>query len=405
MKPGTIPGPPVTSSSRHKMPSAVALAGAIAAVIAIAGCSSNGTSASSPAKSPAASASAVTDTTVVAPGVPTLAQLAIGFQTDPPSSGPPAAKGKTIWWVSCGQALPACSAPPAAAQKAAGELGWKLHVADGDLDVNNGYPNAVRAAIAAHADAIVVHGIDCSYIQQPLEEAKAAGIPVIGVEAVDCPTPLFTAPMLYSSKAPTVQDYFVSWGTVGAAYIIDKTDGHAKVIIGSVPEPLNTENVDGFMAMISKCHACSVVDTVNASVTGLTPGGQFQQGIGEAVVKYPTANIVYTGGDSPVILAATAVADAHVKNVSVVGGTGSAESLAQLRDGQLAAITAEHSAEWMGFAALDELNRVFNHQPTVPEGVGVTYITATHDLPPVGSDFQTSINFEADYAKIWGVTG
>jgi ribose transport system substrate-binding protein len=406
MKLRAIFGLQARRGSRYKVPYYLVVAGAAATVIAAAGCSSNASSASSQTQSPAASASAsASASSVVVAGVPTLAQLANGFETNPPASGPAVAKGKTVWWISCGQSIPECSTPAASAQKAADELGWKFHIADGALDVNNGYPNAVRAAVAAHPDAIIVHGIDCAVIEQPLAEAKAAHIPVLGVEDNDCSTPLFTEPMLYSSKAPTAQDYFRSWGTVGAAYIIDKTDGHAKAIFGSVPSPLQTQVLIGFNSVFSKCTGCSIVTTITASSTGLTPGGQFQQGIGEAVVKYPTANIVYVPGDSSMNLAAVAVSDAHDKKVLVIGGTGGAESLVQVRDNVVNAITAAHSAEWMGYAAIDEVNRIFNNKPTVPEGVGVTYITATHGLPPAGSDYTPSINFEADYAKIWGLSG
>ena len=145
------------------------------------------------------------------------------------------------------------------------------------------------------------------------------------------------------------------------------------------------------------------MDTITASSTGLTPGGPFQQGIGEALVQHPTANFVYSPGDASMNLAAVAVSDAHNKQVLVVGGTGGTQSLAQIRDGQVNAVTAAHSAEWMGYGAMDELNRIFNHQPTVPEGVGVAYITATQGLPPVGSNYTPAINFKADYAKTWGV--
>ena len=212
MRRGRILDLSVTKRSRMHIPHSVLIVGAVATVIAAAGCSSSGSSAGSTPTSSSKSAAVSSLTATVVPGVPTLAQLKLGFETSPPKTGPAPAKGKTVWWVSCGQSIPECSTPAAAAKKAATEVGWTFHVADGALDVNNGYPAAIRTAIAAHPDAIVVHGIDCAAIEQPLQEAKAAHIPVLGVEANDCPKSLFAGPMMYSSKAPTVQDYFRSWG-------------------------------------------------------------------------------------------------------------------------------------------------------------------------------------------------
>jgi ribose transport system substrate-binding protein len=372
----------------------------------LAACSSSSNSGASTGSSSTPASTSTSASAATAAGVPEA--LFQGDSQSPPTSGPKPANNKTIWWVSCGMSIPDCSSVAFAAQDAAKTLGWKFHVADGKLGVGGAYLTAVRQAIAAKASAIVVHGVDCSAIEQPLQEAKAAGIPVIGVEALDCsdqtpgaPT-LFTAPMLYSGGAPSAVEYFKSWGTLIAKYIAAKTDDKADLIlehgIAGYADIVNT----GFVAQYKKCTTCKIAAEVKFASADQVPNGPLSQRLKVALLKNTSANAIYMPVDSA-ILGAGGAQDVQQSGSKayIDGGTGSSGGLDAVRDGIVQALLA-HSAEWMGYAAMDELNRVFAKQSTVPEGIAVVIVDKNHNLPAkAGSSFQSSIDWKAAYEKSW----
>ena len=256
-------------------------------------------------------------------GVPTLEQLYKGLGDAPPTTGPTPPKDKTVWFASCGEKIPACATRTAAAREAAGLLGWNFKVADGNLNANGGFQTAIRQAIAAKPDAIIASAMDCSFIEQPLKEAKAAGIPVIADTANDCESPLFSGPTKFSTGAPTASDYLKSTGTAGAAYIINKTGGKAKIIAPVLQAPLGGVINDGFKAEIKKCSGCSIVDDFTYQAADTTAGGPFAQALQAALVKNPDVDVVYMPLDSQLQSAGGAkIVKQAGRDILVVGGQG-----------------------------------------------------------------------------------
>ena len=60
-----------------------------------------------------------------------------GHFTAPPASAPAHQKGVNLWIISCGQASEGCSQPVANAKEAAGLLGWKATVFDGNFGIGD----------------------------------------------------------------------------------------------------------------------------------------------------------------------------------------------------------------------------------------------------------------------------
>ena len=70
----------------------------------------------------------------------------------------------------------------------------------------------------------------------------------------------------------------------------------------------------------------------------------------------------------------------------------------------MTAITAAQDFRWLSYGAMDELNRFFNHQPSVPEGIGPTVVDPNHaGLPAAGQAYTSPIPWLQDYKKLWGV--
>ncbi|MCW2830770.1 MAG: ABC-type sugar transport system periplasmic component-like protein [Aeromicrobium sp.] len=378
----------------------VGAAAALAAVSVLAACGSDSSSGTGSSGTPKAAADAST----------TLDKLATGYESAVPTEGPAPAAGKTVWWISCGQSIPDCSKPAAAAQKAAETLGIDFHIADGKLNVGGGNATAIRTALATGPDAIIIHGMSCSTVKQPLEEAKAAGALIMGVEALDCSDEkgggagLFSAPMLYSDSAPSVIDYFKSWGAIGAAYLAAVTDGKVQAINNGGIEPLQVIQSDGFIEGLAKCGTCKIVDTVHYGSPDYGPSGTWINQFRAALAKNPTANATVFPTDAMMSFSGGTQAIAGAgREVMTVGGTGSSTGMDLVRSGDQTAITGAHDPIWMGYGAMDNMNRALNGEDAVPQGIGAVLVDKDHNMPvKAGSDYTSKVDYVAAYTALWG---
>lgn len=390
--------------------------GLLAVVVSACGSSkSKGTESTASSSSGATSnaAAAANPNKVYAPGVPTLAELYKGNEHAPPTTGPKVKKGVSVVFVSCGQEAPGCAGVPDAMGEPAQKLGWSFRIINGKLNTNNGWPNGVREAIAAKPSVIIVHGMNCPEIEQPLKEAKAAGIPVMGLEDVDCNDKfvggekLFSIPMEYTETEKSGGEYFYQWGVYQAAYAIDASQGKGKIIQTVYETPFGKHQKEGQDAMLSKCAECKVVEEIPFTEAEQEPNGQLYQKFTTALVQHPEANVALLNFDTDTNTAglSKAVVDAgKAKSMIVIGGEGyaPADQLVREEKGDTAE-PAAHDGSWMAWGALDEINRYLNGQPPVPEGVGFVTIDKNHNMPPAGQNYKTTIPYQTSYLKLWGL--
>jgi ribose transport system substrate-binding protein len=371
------------------------------------GAAATGSGAVAASASPGSSGPAAGD---AATGTPTREELFKGNEGTPPASSPPAAKGKSIWWISCGQQAEACAGYAAAGQQAAEALGWDFHLADGNLNNANGYATAMRTALAANPDAIVQNAFSCSTDQPELQQAKQQGVPVIGVETTDCSDAggpsLFTVPMIYSEDYPDNKAWWTGWGQVSAEFIAADSGGNAKIITAfGEGDPQFDFLKAGFQDAIAKCSGCEVVADVPWTTADLAPNGAWVTALRNALVQHPDADYVWWPFDTNAVLSggAKTVLQSGSK-AKVVSGIGTGAALDLIRAGQLYAEGVARSDEWVSWAAIDQLNRKFNNESSAPQGLGFVAIDSTNNMPAeAGANYQTPVDFKALYKKAWGV--
>ncbi len=391
--------------------SAAAMGIALISVMMIAGCSSDG---GAPTASEPASAQFDPDTEY-APGVPTMNELYESTEGEAPTSGPPLAAGKNVIFVSCAQSSPGCANPPNEMEKAAEAIGWDYQIFDGDNNVNNGWATALRQAIAASPDAIVTHGMDCVAIQQPLVEAKAAGVPVFAIQGIDCDDPsiedgtgepLFTQVTWLNEDAKTTGDILFQVGQLQAAYVINATQGKAKIIQTHFLSPMGEYQQQGQNDMLAKCSECEVVAVVDWTGPDSNAGGPFEQRFRTTLTQHPEANAALFNWGSTATSAGLgkAIVDAGRQDTIVsVAFEGLAPSLQLIREGGGLTADLGLSSKWMVWATVDAMNRYFNGEPAVPEGVGMRIIDADNNMPPDGENYETPVDFPSMYLESWGV--
>jgi ribose transport system substrate-binding protein len=403
---------------------ATALAGGLSAC----GSSSSGggaTAADPPPSSGSASAKtvntplgAVEVDKVYVPGVPSLAELYKSTETAPPSTSPPIAKDKFVVFLSCGQQAAGCSTPAANVGKVAKLVGWKYAVVDGKLGANNGFRTAMDQAIAEKPDAIVLWGENCTDIEQSIKSANAQKIAVIGAGSADCSdrytpggpqAPLYAGHVIFNARARTIGELYGQMGEQQAAAAINATKGKAQVLrpVTNAVSFAQWEQA-GQDKMLQKCGGCKVLANEKWSPGEQVPNGRLYQAFTSDLTKYPTANAALLSFDS--FATTTGLSKAIVnagrnRSMYTVAGEGYSDGMALIRQGN-AGLQAmpSYDAKWIAWATIDEINRVFNDEPLVPEGIGVRLVDATHNMPPEGEDYSSPIDYESAYKKAWGLS-
>lgn len=325
-----------------------------------------------------------------------------GTYRQPPASGPKAQKGKSVWVISCSQALPGCARPTTAIQQAGKTLGWNVTVFDGKYNVPS-FNVGIKQALAAHANAIITVAMDCPIIKEGLLAAQAAHVPTVGLYSYDCSNPaygggqkLFTAEMNYGQ--PDTQ-FFKQWGSLHSDYAIAKTGGKAKVVIFLGPEFQTTKDeVDGMTSELAKCSGCSVVAKVALPATSLATGTAAQT-VATTLQQNPSANVVMYSYDAQLFATAQALKRLQRSDLMVIGGEGYFLDL--IRNGpETAGVTT--NAEWMGYAGADTANRLIAGETTIPDsGWGFQIVDKSHNLPASGIVIKPPIDYVAAFDKVW----
>jgi ribose transport system substrate-binding protein len=329
-----------------------------------------------------------------------------------PTSSPKPQAGKKVWVLSCSQAAEGCQLPAAGAAEAGKMIGWKMTVFDGKGDPAT-YAKGVRSAIAAEADGIILVSIDCAAIKAPLDEARQAGIKIFGFNGIDCDDPLggggkklFDGQVDYGKKFGSfVEAVENRYARLIADYTIWKTNGKANIIAITEDDIAVVHHIyRGYLRWIARdCPDCKVTKLPIALSDLLQ--GQLQGKVQTALVKNPTANVVFAPYDSAVTLGAAAAVQAsgRDKQILLTGGEGLTPNIEMIRKGQGQDFAAGAPPRWAGFATVDGLNRVFHGQPTVDAGIGQAVIDKDHNLPTKTSYYDGKSDYEAHFKEIWGV--
>lgn len=331
-----------------------------------------------------------------------------GFQGTPPTRPTTAKPGVTVWIVSCGEQIPSCSVPTKGAKEAAEIVGWKATTCDGQLNPD-GWSTCVRQGISAGADVILPIGIDCGSIQQPFQEAKTAGVTVIGAGGADCDRTggdALWATERLELDGLDIQQWWENAGVTAANYLIGSTDGTAKVLMLNFTDPLwGPWLSDGFTKTIEACEGCEIVDTLDMANNDIVSGsgaGKFAAALQSAT----TANAVYVpvGGWMPAGFAQVVVGSGRQSDLVVASGFGDAANMGLVASGAGQNAALGYNTEWGGWGSIDTAIRVLNGEEPVVQGDGYAMVDADHNLPAEGKDFDGGVDFKAAYRQAWGVS-
>jgi len=351
---------------------------------------------------------------VIAAAEARVAELKTGTATTVPTEGPKAVADKSVWVVSCSQSIDLCSDEVNEIVAAATAIGWTTNVVNAEFDpVVAG--DAIRQAVAAQADGIIVFGFDCPLVSQPLAEAKDAGIQTLGVVALDCDDPalpeqtdaLFTVDMEFDGEGEIYYSNFaLDYGRDKAAIAIAATQGNAKVMLLDVPDLVTVAKLtDGFEEGMADCTTCEVVATVDLTTLDQV-NGVVEQKVTAALARNPTVDTIFqstdglflTGVQTPILNSGRA------QDLLVIGSEGFLSNLDAIRSGAGQTIAMAFDSRWEAWASVDAMNRAFAGAEQVHGGQGYIYVDATTNMPESGA-WDSTVDFRSAFKALWGVDG
>ncbi len=386
----------------------------IALVVAAAACSSSSGAASSGGSDSSASSGGGSGTTpasvIAAAQAAVNAAYGTGYDGSPPTTGPRAVTGKSVWYISCGQQAASCAEQATNFEEAAKILGWHVTLCDSKLD-STIEAACVQQAVAARTDGIAINSFDCDKGKAVLQQAKDEHIPVINWNGQDCgpagsAQSLFTAGVKFKvgSNPPSESNitWFTIWGKLMADYAIAKLDGKGTVIFfheTTYTSLIATTNAyDAEMAKAPGIKVVSVPFEITQIPNETTPL------IKSALLANPHASAVQTEIDSLIPLGmAAAIKAGPNPHITVFGAEGTQANIDLIREGVQtdSVVRLDDQSTW---AQADELNRIFagvNPADLPAEGSGFQIVDKQHNLPPAGTLYQAPVDYQAIYTKIW----
>lgn len=341
-------------------------------------------------------------------------QAAINGTYHEPSSQPrPAARGRKLAVISSGQNAISSLVPATAVMEAAAAIGWDAKLYDGKLDPKS-WPGLVSDAVASGVSGIVLVAVDCPAVSQPLTEAKAKGIEIVGIFAFDCDDPLFgTGPSLFSSYVDfgppvsrNIDDFSDLYGADQANTVIAQTNGAAKVVLVTDNEFTSIRHViQGFRKTIAKCATCAIVGEVDIKAADLTTPAAATTVL-KALQAHPDANAVkspYTAATLAAVSPAV-MKTGRAASMYVMGGEGYEPELDLIRKHQGVSAVTIIPSDWYGWAAVDTMNSLFLGREPVDSGLGWQLIDDEVN-PPSNNAYKPTIDFRSAYRTAWGRVG
>jgi ribose transport system substrate-binding protein len=302
--------------------------------------------------------------------------------------------GKTIWVVTnvnVSQNTPII----AGIKQAASLLGAKVTVFDaaGKVpDMNRG----MSQAVAAGADAILMPGIDPALTSEPLDKARAKGIPVVDAYGTSLDTKKLPGNFAH------VSILFRDGGKLQADYLIAHSKGKPvnAVIFNDSEFASEIQRAQGMQQELKRlCPKCKfqVKDVQLAKVqTDLKTLTQ------NLLRKDPSINYLLADYDYQAqFIVPGVLASGAADKVFVISADAAAPNLDLVRKGQQLVDIGE-PLTWSGWALVDEVVRAMNKKPAIDEKIPQRVLDKSN-LPPTNDEAQMfGDQYIAGYKQLWG---
>lgn len=251
------------------------------------------------------------------------------------------------------------------AQQAADDAGAELVIfnANNDSAAQN---SAIETYVTEGVDGLIVVAIDVNGVMPAVEQADAAGIPVVAVDAI--------LPDDGPQKAQIGVDNAQA-GADMAAYVNDfaaNMDGGMQLgVVGALNSFIQNVRKDGFVDALEKVEVVATVDGQNVQDIALSAAENL-------MTANPTMNAIYATGE-PALLGAIAAVESQGRqdDVTVFGWDLTSQAIDGIDAGYVEAVV-QQSPSGMGAAAVDALMAITSAD-TVDAQIDVPITIVTKD--------------------------
>jgi ribose transport system substrate-binding protein len=320
---------------------------------------------------------------------------------DGPTTGPKAAAGKTLVVLAGDLKNGGILGVTTGVQEAAAAIGWDVKVLDGAGSIN-GRTAAFGQAMALNPSGIIINGFDAVEQGPAMEQAKAAGIPMVSWHAAPAVGPVADVGVFanVTTDPEQVAKAAADWAYVNAGGkpgVIIFTDSTYQIAIAKAD--WMKEEIEKLGGMVLE-----YVDTPIAETSQRMPQltTSLLQKYGAAWTHSLAINDLYFDFMGPSLSAAGIPGDGAPVNVAA--GDGSESAYQRIRSKQYQQVTVAEPLNLQGWQLVDELNRAFAGE------AWSGYVSPLHVVTSANVEFDggPKNTFDPDngyrdaYKAIWG---
>lgn len=305
--------------------------------------------------------------------------------------------GMRVVYISNDENNDASRAWGVAIQEAGAQIGWEVTIIDGQA-TPVGWISAFNQAIALGVDGIITSA-DAASLSEPIGEAVAAGIPIVGIHAAALPGPdeelgLFT----------NIQQDPRDIGRAQADWVIVHSNGTGRVIVTSHNEFAIAEAKSrATEARLLECETCEVLEYVNTPIAEVAQ--RQPQLVTSWLQRYGAPLYVTAVADYTLDFQVPALRSAGVDpgDIILVGADGQRSAYERIRAGEYQVVTVSEPVEMQAYQAVDELIRAFAGQPP-SDFVQDPYLVTPENVDAEGgadNAFVPSNDYAARYLALW----
>ncbi len=319
-----------------------------------------------------------------------------------PTTGPKAAAGKTIIYVSTDQRNGGAQGAADGVKEAASRIGWTYKLIDGQGSVS-GRASGLAQAIASKPDVIVLGGIDATEQAAAIEDAAKQGIVLIGWHSYAKSGPhdklpiftnITTDPLEVAASAASYP-CATTGGKVGAVIFTDSTYEIAVAKSNAMAKVIQA---------CGQSNVLEIVDTPLADAANRMPQltTALLQKHGKAWTHALSINDLTFDFMAPSLSAAGIAGGGNPLAISA--GDGSEVAFQRIRQGEYQAGTVAEPLNLQGWQVVDEANRALNKQKDSG------YVAPAHLFLPSNIKFDggpkntydPDNGYREKFAAIWG---
>jgi ABC-type sugar transport system substrate-binding protein len=323
----------------------------------------------------------------------------------PISGGVSSLKGKTVWYVPIGSAIPTLAAIGTAMQSAFSKVGITLHTCDGKL-LPTDIATCLSEAATQGADGVVTAFIDYTLVPNAFDNLVAKHIPVlVAGEQPDGGKTSSDTLGFYSTR--TTDDLTQK---LTAESVISDSNGAAKILyLGVTDSPETKQEASYAKSFVAQnCSGCKFteVDYNTAAISKLPSQ------VSAALISNPDTTYVVCETDLCAPNAVSGVKTAGYTNkVKLTSANGNLDSLQRIKAGDVQFSDAGVSSTYFGWQFADGILRMLTGSAPVSTVTVVRVFDKSNvgDLTLTPAAYQTnawygSNAYEQTFLSAWGAS-